>query len=83
MSGNLSIDKGEYYFTLENIVNKKLQIKPGSTIKWNGSPQDADLDITAIYKVNNANLYDLTLDDNYWNVRTPVNCFISFPIPSL
>jgi len=77
MSGNLSIDKGEYYFTLENIVNKKLQIKPGSTIKWNGSPQDADLDITAIYKVNNANLYDLTLDDNYWNVRTPVNCFIN------
>ena len=76
LSGALTIEKGEYNFTLENIVNKKFQIKPGSTIKWNGSPQDADLDLTAVYKVTNANLYDLTLDDNYWNVRTPVNCLI-------
>ena len=76
LSGTLTVTDGIYNFTLENIVNKKFQIKPGSTIKWNGSPQDAQLDLTAVYKVNNANLYDLTLDDNYWEVRTPVNCLI-------
>ncbi len=76
LSGTLTIQKGKYNFSLENIVNKDFQLQPGSTIKWSGSPKDADLDLTAVYKINNVNLYDLTLDDNYWNVRTPVNCLI-------
>jgi len=75
--GTVAIDKGYYLLSIENIITKKFSLKPGSTIKWNGSPTDADLDLTAVYTVKGVNLYDLVLDDNYWNERTTVNCDIN------
>ncbi len=74
--GTLTIDQGDYFFSLENIITKKFSIQSGSTIKWNGSPTDAKLNLTAVYDLRNVNLYDLTLDDNYWNERTEVKCLI-------
>lgn len=59
MYGDYVIDEGDYLFTLENVINKKFTIQKGSSLKWNGSPYDAIADITAIYTVPNASLYDL------------------------
>ncbi len=74
--GTLTIDQGDYNFSLENIITKKFKIQAGSTIKWNGNPTDAQLNLTTIYSLKSVNLYDLTLDDNYWGERTPVNCLV-------
>ncbi len=74
--GSINIQNGTYLFSLQNIINKKFIIQPGSKITWNGSPLDAILDIVATYTVNSVNLYDLTFDDNLWNVRTPAVCKI-------
>ncbi len=76
MFGTLTIDQGYYNFSLENIITKKFKLQSGSTIKWNGRPTDAQLDLTATYTLKGVNLYDLTLDDNYWGERTQVNCLI-------
>jgi hypothetical protein len=50
MFGNYVIDKGDYLFTLKNVINKKFDIEKGGTVKWTGIPYKADLNVTALYK---------------------------------
>lgn len=50
MFGDYTITDGDYLFTLENVISKKFEIDAGSTIKWSGSPYNADIDIVASYK---------------------------------
>ncbi len=63
IKGDYIIEHGSYLFTLQNMINKKFEIKKGSYIKWNGDPYKAYLNITAVYKVKTS-LYELTLDSN-------------------
>ena len=49
MAGTYEIDKGDYNFTLQNVINKKFSIKPGSKIVWSGDPYGAILDVKAGY----------------------------------
>ena len=58
MDGEYRIEQGDYLFTLANIFTKNFSIKPGGTIRWNGSPFDAVLDIDAQYKDLNAAPYN-------------------------
>ena len=50
MNGEYQIERGDYLFTLLRLVNKNFAIKRGGTIRWNGTPFDATLDIDAEYK---------------------------------
>ena len=79
MYGDLTIEKGSYLFTLQNIVNKWFDIEPGSTIQWTGDPLDALLNIDAVYKLK-ASLQPLlegSLTDSKRSSRAvPVECFI-------
>ncbi|MBN2273806.1 MAG: translocation/assembly module TamB [Bacteroidales bacterium] len=50
MFGDFTIDKGDYLFTLGNIINKKFVIDPGGWIRWTGDPVDASIDLTAKYR---------------------------------
>ena len=58
MYGTYTLDRGSYNFTLQDIIIKDFTIKEGSSIKFNGDPYAAVLDIDAYYSVN-ANLSDL------------------------
>lgn len=49
--GEYGISKGDYLFTLSNLVNKKFVLTPGGTINWSGSPYDAMLNINAVYSL--------------------------------
>lgn len=49
--GEYRISRGDYLFTLSNLVNKKFVLTPGGTIVWSGSPYDAMLDINAVYNL--------------------------------
>lgn len=51
MYGDYLIEKGDYLFTLQNVVNKRFNVKPGSRLTWNGDPLNAQLDLTAIYSL--------------------------------
>ncbi len=76
MYGTYSIYKGDYLFTLKNVVNKKFSINAGSTITWFGNPYEAYLDITAVYKAM-ASLYDIMLvNDERYKRREAVNCIM-------
>ncbi len=58
MSGDYVIEQGDYLFTLQKLINKKLTIEPGGTIHWDGDPLDATIDIIANYRTK-ASLSDL------------------------
>jgi hypothetical protein len=52
MSGLYEINKGEYNVSLYNLVKRKFNLEPGSSINWRGSdPFDAELNITAKYSI--------------------------------
>jgi hypothetical protein len=72
MFGVYTIEKGEYMFTLQNIINKKFEVTPGGTISWNGDPLDATVKLEGKYSVN-ASLYELLADEQY-NKRIPIDC---------
>ncbi len=51
MYGDYTISEGSFLFSLQNLINRKFVLKPGSTIQWTGSPVNALLDIEAGYKL--------------------------------
>ncbi len=76
MYGDYIIEKGDYLFTLKNIINKKFDINKGGTIKWNGDPYNADIDLDAMYSIKKASLYDLLLEETYKTTKIPVDCHL-------
>lgn len=59
MIGKYIVEKGTYNFTLQELILKDFNIKPGSRITFNGDPYSALLDITTSCRINRANLTDL------------------------
>ena len=79
MFGNYLVDRGDYLFTLQNVINKKFEIERGGTMSWNGDPYNAHIDINAIYRLK-ASLYELfanTYEDVDYTQRIPVLCKIA------
>jgi hypothetical protein len=75
MFGNFEIESGEYLFTLQNIINKRLKVEKGGIISWNGDPIDATIDMNAIYSTK-ANPSVLVPDPPAYlkDKRYPVDC---------
>ena len=77
VNGNYIIEKGNYLFTLKNIINKPFVIEPGGLISFAGDPYDADIDLNAIYPTS-ANLSELfpgdTLSGSGSKGRVDVDC---------
>lgn len=49
MFGRYNINGGNYQFVTGEIISRKLQLEPGGTIVWEGPPDNARLDISAVY----------------------------------
>ncbi len=49
--GDYTAEKGDYLFSLENVVNKRFDINKGGKVVWEGDPYDAVIDLTASYKL--------------------------------
>lgn len=79
MYGTYTLERGDYNFTLQDIIIKDFSIKPGSEIAFQGDPYAAQLDIKAAYSLN-ANLSDLDesfLNDSELNrTNVPVNAIM-------
>ncbi|MCB0402164.1 MAG: translocation/assembly module TamB [Flavobacteriales bacterium] len=75
MYGSYEVIDGDYLFTLQNVINKRFDLEQGGTIKWNGSPYEAELNITAVYRLR-ARLYDLLVNvdtSDVYKKRIPVD----------
>jgi len=49
LTGTYTLSGGSYKASFQGVIKRDFKIKEGGTITWNGSPTDANLDITAIY----------------------------------
>jgi hypothetical protein len=74
MYGTVELVKGNYLFTLKNLLNKEFSVRPGGTISWYGDPFAADLNLKTVYKVS-ASLKDILTDDVTGNSgqRVPID----------
>ncbi len=76
--GTYFISEGKYDFNVENIIRKTFTITDGSNIEWFGKPEDAIININAVYSLNNITLSDLTQDPNeIRRVKTDCNINIT------
>ena len=76
LSGNYTVEKGDYIFTLQDVINKHFSIEQGGTITWSGNPYNASININAVYNLRTS-LYGLLSYENInKNQRIPVECKI-------
>jgi hypothetical protein len=82
MFGDVELLQGDYLFTLQNVINKRFEIEPGSKIYFNGSPTNSTIDLEAIYgtRVSPYNLYQGDPSDERaesLKKRIPVECHLN------
>lgn len=53
LTGRYELDKGSYEMNF-NLIKRKFDIKKGSYLLWTGEPTKADINITAVYKIETA-----------------------------
>jgi hypothetical protein len=76
--GDYKIDKGDYMFTLQNVLVRKFRIEQGGIISWNGDPYGAIVDLDAVYTLKapvNYLLLNYNQSDN--TKRIPIECRIN------
>lgn len=56
LTGRYEVGKGAYELSLYQLVRRRFELVPGSTITWRGNPTDAALDLRAMYRVKSAPL---------------------------
>jgi len=76
--GTYTIEKGNYLFTLQNVIRKEFKIDEGSTLTWTGDLYNAQVKIKGIYSLM-ASLRDL-MDESQLSslprTTVPVNCIL-------
>lgn len=78
--GNYEVERGDYIFTLQQVVRKNFTIKRGGTIRWAGNPYEAIIDLNATYTVPSVSLLDILDETELEGVSrtsTPVNCLLN------
>lgn len=50
MYGIYEIADGEYNFVLQNLITRKFKVDKGGTIRWNGDPLKAKINLSAVYE---------------------------------
>ena len=58
LTGIYEVNRGSYDLSLYELVQRKFELVPGSTITWRGDPLDASMNLRAIYRVK-TNAVDL------------------------
>jgi len=82
MFGDVELLKGDYLFTLQNVINKRFEIETGGRISFSGAPTNANIDLAAIYSTRAApyNLYPGDPSEpeaEKLKKRIPVDCHLN------
>lgn len=78
--GNFEVEKGEYVFTLQQVVRKNFGIRRGGSIRWSGNPYMAIINLDAFYTIPSVSLLDIldeTQLETVARTSVPVNCLLN------
>jgi len=74
MFGDFLVTKGTYNFVYGGLIQKEFRVEPGGSLRWEGDPMKAQIDLKAIYEtLSNPSV----LLDNPINRSIPVNVEIN------
>ena len=54
MFGDFLISTGKFEFIAKDVISKNFQVTQGGTIRWTGNPNNAEINMNAIYEVRTA-----------------------------
>lgn len=77
MYGTYKIIRGNYKFSIQDVIRKDLTLKQGSTITFGGVPLLADLGLKALYTVNGVSLSDLNYGAGFSQKSVRVDCILN------
>ncbi len=77
MYGTYTLDYGSYKLSLQEVIRKEFQLKPGGTVTFSGDPYEGNMNIQAAYTVNSASLTDLIPGANFTQNSVRVNCLMN------
>ncbi|MCK5839020.1 MAG: translocation/assembly module TamB domain-containing protein, partial [Bacteroidales bacterium] len=78
MFGTYLIEKGSFFFSLQNMIRRTFRLRQGGTISWTGDLFDARVNLKGVYSVR-APLSSIPLsitDSSLYNQRILVDCVI-------
>ncbi|MEO1022011.1 MAG: AsmA family protein [Bacteroidota bacterium] len=80
MFGRFDVAGGNYQFVSGDILSRRLSIEPGGSISWEGPPDNARLDVDAVYRarpdINKLSVTTAQLEDAQQQ-RVPVELVVS------
>ncbi|MBF25454.1 MAG: hypothetical protein CMP49_02920 [Flavobacteriales bacterium] len=79
--GDFEIEKGDYLFTLQDVITKSFQIEKGGVINFDGDPYNANINLNLLYNVQ-ASLNPLNSDFDR-DKKSPVVCKMKMSGPLL
>jgi hypothetical protein len=85
MKGDYIIESGIFDFTAQEVINKRLEIRQGGTIRWTGNPTTAQINLKAIYalRASTADLYTAANQDQTSNTNERVQTEVEMGLTGL
>ena len=71
MQGTFTINSGSYLLNFAKVIKKEFTVREGSSITWSGDPNNAAMDMTAVYTV------ETSLEELNIEAEAPVNVLLS------
>lgn len=74
MYGDFQVYEGQFDFRYGGIIQRNIEVVPGGNITWDGAPEKANLNLSAVYKTQ-ANP-SVLLDNPSINTKIPVEVYV-------
>ena len=79
MNGKYDLLEGEYLFTFQDVLRKRFKVMNGSSVLFNGTPDNPIVDIKAVYQTEAAltGIFEQAILNNSNRKRAAVNCLLN------
>lgn len=77
MYGTFTVQEGVYKLSLQDVIRKDFVLSPGGNIVFGGDPNEAGLNLQAIYSVPSVSLNDLSSGSTFSQNNVRVNCLMN------
>lgn len=75
--GTVRVQEGIYKLSLQDVIRKDFVLVPGGNIVFGGDPNEASLNLQAIYSVPSVSLNDLSSGSTFSQNNVRVNCLMN------
>ncbi|HSG67730.1 MAG TPA: translocation/assembly module TamB domain-containing protein, partial [Bacteroidales bacterium] len=75
--GDYNFLRGTFFFTLQNLINRRFEILQGGNISFTGNPYNSDLSLKALYRLKTSlSGLGATISPEYAGQRVNVNAYL-------